>query len=378
MRVNKTIKNKKLIILIILLIFTVSSCRRKDNVEKKEGIAKALEGVSYNEMYAGVAVSEYGIFWTGNFNTHLRLIMKDTGEDIICCYIPGCQHEPASADNPDPTCRAALFSGTTTRVFYHDGYIYYLVSDGINAHNLYKMKIGGSGRQFIGSVPYSELSTPALACYGNFAYYFVIDNIYDETTGKRSKETFVIEVNLKNGDYRRITPEITSIIAGNKLLQVTEDYVWLTLGSTQGPKVLRYNRKTLEEETFIDSEDYYTHTFQRAYNGYYVYWNHFDKLLLKNTDTGEETLIVDAMGKYIMPYVSGNGIYYTVSETSDSLEITGAYFYDLLTNEVTDITEKSIEYEILSYDGYNNVFFCRKKSSFPQIAVDREEILGAK
>lgn len=32
------------------------------------------------------------------------------------------------------------------------------------------------------------------------------------------------------------------------------------------------------------------------------------------------------------------------------------YFYDLLTGETIDITDKAKEYNIISYDGYNKVF----------------------
>lgn len=361
---------KILFLITVLLVF--SACKEqkvKEPPKELEGIAAAIDGVRYSEMQAFYSVAPEGTFHAllGDFLIHF--ISEETGEDMIFCYDPACTHERASDTNPDPTCRAALFP-TTTRLFYYEGILYYLVWDSISAHNLYKMEVSGSGRKFIAKIPYREAAYSGQAFYGDKMYYVAQKKTLPENAVTPETKTYIIEVDLRTGDYREVTPEIFGPIFG---LQVTDGYIWLRQADEGNIYSVRYNMNTFEREVISGPQEYGTFKPFRAYNGYLIYSNGYDQLWLRNMETGEDTLLVDTEGKYIFSYVSGDGIFYDVCEDVKTLKSSGSYFYDLLTGETTDITKMVEKYDIVNYDGYNRVFVCRDRR-----VIKKERVLGTK
>ncbi|MBR6637587.1 MAG: hypothetical protein IKK96_01870, partial [Lachnospiraceae bacterium] len=56
------------------------------------------------------------------------------------------------------------------------------------------------------------------------------------------------------------------------------------------------------------------------------------------------------------------------------MTVTGGFFYDLLTGETLDITEKTLELDIRSYNGYEGIFICGVLHD--TFVVPEEEILA--
>lgn len=334
-------------IIVCMLLFVCTACGKKEEPETK---------VKYYETFHNVSPTREGIFFCSPDDSLLHMRAVDTCEDIIMCYDPNCIHEPASADNPDPTCKAAMISGALTHVVCYDGYIYYFELTEIRETNLYKMKVGGSGRTHIATIPYRANSSQAVAIYNDLMYFKVFEIGKPESNGKIETKQYVMEYDLTSNDYRLVTNLVEGEIY---YIQLTEKYIYLIGGDSNGEYLVRrINKTTHEEEIFITSEEYKTHRMLRAYDEYYIYYDGFGMVGIRYFDRRDDKILINSK-EMIIPSASGNVVFYHKAKEEEVFySVIGGCYYDILTGETVDISEKVLELDIIAYDDYNEVFLC--------------------
>lgn len=361
-------KMRKIIFFIIMFgMFFLTSC------SKKTEFTAISDSLRYSEDYQTCSTSREGVFY---INQDLMVCFRsaDTGESMILCYDPNCVHEPATDANPDPVCKAALFNGRNTQIAYYEGYIYYFTYDNIFEHDLYKMKVGGSGREYIATLPYRPDPLSGVVFYEDFMYYMCVEYVSNDENGTIKGTCYIIEYDLLNNDYRIVSDGFTNTMFD---LQVTKEYIYLWLSDENNDLFMkRVKKDTCEAEIFISAEDYKTHRSLAIYDDYYFYYDGYGKIGIKYFASGETEVLIDKNCQ-IYPDVSlGNGIFYrTEYEDEDGvLRINGGYFYDLITGETFDITEKTLELDIRLYDGIKGIFVCSTiRKTF---VVHEEDILA--
>lgn len=358
----------------VMFAMPLTACQKKET--EFTGIS---DGLRYSESYQIVFIAPEGVVYKGKDDmVHFRA--EGTSEDIILCYDPNCIHEPASPYNPDPTCRAALFNDVTT-IAYYEGNIYYFVKENMREHKIYKGAVNGSGRSLIAEMPYTCDTLRGMMFYEDKMYYIVAERFEADDKGTLGKNSYIVEYDLKSNEYRLVTPVISDMVLD---MQMTEKYIYvrLTDGANGGRLYMRrYNIETGEEEIFTTTDEYESYRLVRAYENHciYAYYSEeWEGVIMKDLGSGSETTLIEADDGYMLGSVSasGNGILYNEYIVSEDGEIgIGKFcFYDLLTGETIDITEKALEMEIHRYDGYNKVFICNKL--YNTSVISEETVLG--
>lgn len=362
-------KRIKYLMVIVLAMFLVA-CGEKDEFT---GIR---EDARYSKTYQIVSTSKEGVFYKGT-DDMLYFRPAETGEAMIFCYDPNCIHEPASEYNPDPTCRGALFTDKRTEIAYYEGVIYYFVWDGPFEHELYRMEVNGAGRTLFVTLPYLCEPLGGVVFYEDKMYYRVVEKKPIDELGTLESKLYIIEINLNNGDYRLVTDEIEG---GMYEMDVTDKYVYPRLADSNGDLYrVRYDKDSCDREVIVTPDEYKSHIPLAIYDEYYIYSNGVDKIGIKYFDSGEKKVLVDIDmngADFVAPCVSGNGVFYRVLDFSDdftSETLLGAYFYNILTGELFDITEKTLELNIWDYNGYQEYFICDIMRD--TYVVDAEEVL---
>jgi len=365
---------KKILGLVVVMSWTLLlGCGKKE-------FTGVSEDYRYTEMYRMSTFSPTGVFFRGS-SEMVFFRPEDAKEAVLLCYDPNCIHEPASQYNPDPTCRAALFPDVKTYIAYYEGYIYYFVNEDLFSHKIYKMEVDGAGRVPVAEIPYTAEIPGGMVFCEDKMYYIVAERTSVGEMGELESKNYVLEYDLKSDKYRIVTSQITDGPLGDAM-QVTKDYLYLNVTSSSengAIYVKRYNLKTTEEEVFISTKEYQTHRPIRVYDDYYVYYDTSGKIGIRDLDTGKDTIIVEQDGEgWLNPVASGNGLFYRIYESKEdgSTELSEAYFYNILTGEEWDITDKVTEFDIKGYDAYNKVFIC---GSFTDTCVVSEaKVLGVK
>lgn len=359
-------KMRKVICFIIIFgTFFLTSC------SKKTEFTAISDGLRYSETYQTCSTSREGVFY---INKDLMVCFRaaNSEESMILCYDPNCVHEPATDANPDPVCKAALFNGHYTQIAYYEGYIYYFTYDSIGEHDLYKMKVGGSGREYIATLPYRPDPLSGVVFYEDFMYYMGIGYVHNEENGALERTSYIIEYDLLNNDYRIVSDGFTNTMFD---LQVTKEYVYLWLSDENNNLFMkRADKDTCEAEIFISAEDYKTYRSLAIYDDYYFYYDGYGKVGIKYFESGESEVLIDRDCAIIPDVSLGNGIFYRTQSADEGGAVNGGYFYDLITGETFDITEKTLELDIRSYDGIKGIFVCSYLSK--TFVVHEEEILS--
>ena len=329
-----------------LLVFT--ACDEKED---------AVDEVKYYETFHNVSPTRNGIFYCSSDKGLLYMRAVDTCEEIIMCYDPNCIHEPASADNPDPTCKAALFLNGLTHVVCYDGYLYYFNMVGVSETDIYKMEVGGSGRTHIATIPYRAKTEQAVTIYNDLAYFIVSEASEPDSNGKIEIIQYIMEYDLISNEYRIVSNPIENYIFS---IQLTKEYIYLLSNDSDGGLLIRrINKSTFEEEIFITHEVYKIHRMMRAYDDYYIYYDGFGIVGMRYFDGREDKILIDSDEK-IVPTVSGNAVFYHKTKPEEVFySVTGGCYYDILTGETIDISDKVMELDIIAYDDYNEVFLCK-------------------
>ncbi|MBO5229114.1 MAG: hypothetical protein J6B39_08990 [Lachnospiraceae bacterium] len=318
------------------------------------------DGLRYAETYQIASIAEEGVFFEGKDGL---VWFRPTGETeaVVLCYDPNCTHQPVSPDNPDPTCRAAMYDARTD-IAYYEGNLYFFVDDGVFSHKIYRMAVDGPGRECIAEIPYFHNVLQGVTFYEDRMYYSVYSNTR-EADGSITSMPYLLEYNLKDGKYRLMTEESRDIFM---TIQATENYVFLRMISNSSDSrgdvyLKRVNVNTLEDEVLISPADYKKNSFVRAYDDdNYIYYEFYDTVGMRNISTGKDRVLIDETGNGEIGLLtaSGNGIFYCLgnAETDGNPKITGYYFYDMITEKTKDISDKGFEYGPTSYDGFSKVF----------------------
>ncbi len=333
------------IIIVCMLLFVFASCGEKEETE-----------VQYYETFHNVSPTREGVFYCSPDDDLLHMRAVDTGEDIIMCYDPNCAHEPASVDNPDPKCKAALFPNGQAHVVCYDGYLYYFEMVGLRETNIYKMEVGGSGRTRISTIPYRANPSQAVTIYNDKMYFIVLEISEPDSSGEIETKQYIMEYDLKNNKYCLATNCIENNVY---YIQLTKKFIYLIGNDSNGDMLVkRINKETLEEEIFITPEEYKSCRMCRAYDDYYIYYDGFGIVGMRYLDGREDRILIDSNEK-IVPSASGNAVFYHKAKEEEVFySVIGGCYYDILTGETIDISEKVLELDIIAYDDYNEVFLC--------------------
>lgn len=350
------------VIIVCMLLLVFASCGEKKETE-----------VQYYETFHNVSPTREGVFYCSPDDDLLHMRTVDTSEDIIMCYDPNCAHEPASADNLDPTCKATLFLEGQTHVVCYDGYLYYFNMVGLRETNIYKMEVGGSGRTHIATIPYRANPTQAVTIYNDKMYFIVFEISEPDSNGKLEQKQYIMEYDLTSNEYRLASNNIENDIF---YIQLTKEYIYLKGNNSNGDMLAkRIDKETLEEAIFITSEEYKTCRMCRAYDDYYIYYDGFGIVGMRYLDGREDRILIDSDEK-IVPTVSGNVVFYHKAKEEEVFySVVGGCYYDILTGETIDISEKVMELDIIAYDDYNEVFLCN--GLYNTSAMSKDAILAS-
>lgn len=364
---------RRLLCIIVMMFFaSLMACGKEP---KFKGTP---EGLRYSETYQIVSVAPEGVVYKGR-DGMIYFRATGTNEEVILCYDPNCIHEPASPENPDPTCKAALFNDRT-EIAYYEGNIYYFLSEGIYGHKIYKKAVNGAGRKAIATIPYSFDTLRGVIFYEDKMYYNVVETVPLGEDGELIKKFYILEYDLVSGKYKLVTPHLEDIILD---MQVTKDYIYIRLAdvSNEGKVyVSRFKLENAEEEIFISTDEYPGRRFIRAYDEQFVYLDYLEsgnEIGISNIADGKDKVLISIKDAEVgSVWASGNGIIYFLYKKSAEGERVGGgvFFYDMLTGETTDITEKALERGIMKYDGYKKIFICN--SLYNTSVISEEEVLG--
>ena len=337
--------NKILLICItFLLIFSMTSCKK----EEPENIP-----YSYGNININYTVTPDGLFSIKDDLLHF--MSEETGEDIIFCFDPACEHEPASAENPDPECPAALFLATRTKIAYHNGYIYYFVDKEAFSFELYRMNINGSAREFIGEIPYG---------FPNLEYVFYGEHLYCNAKIMEEPEVghalisygVLLEIDLGTGDYRVLLERDDDSNYAAKELDVSGNTLFAKVATEDSDALIKINLETLAQTVLIEKLSYTEKMYKGAYDDDCYYYCSTSEIGISNSVSGEDSVLITPGENNIFTsfFFSNRGIIYSVNTANrDSIEKT--YFYDVITKETIDITEKTEAIGgIFEYNGYLN------------------------
>ncbi|MBR6638175.1 MAG: hypothetical protein IKK96_04880 [Lachnospiraceae bacterium] len=338
--------------IIVMLVFSIASCKK----EEPENTPYSCGNINVN-----YAITDNGLFSIKDELLHFK--SEETGEDIIFCFDPACEHEPASAENPDPECPAALFLATRTKIAYHNEYIYYFVDKEAFSFELYRMNINGSAREFIGEIPYG---------FPNLEYVFYGDYLYCNARIMEEPEVghallsygVLLEINLNTGDYRVLLERDEESNYAVKDVDVSDNTLFAVVPTEGGDSLIKMNLETLEQTVIIEKLNYYGKMYKGIYDSDNYYYCSTNEIGISNSVSGEDTVLItlDENKVFTSLYFSNHGIIYYVN-TINRDDIEKTYFYDVSTKETIDITEKLEAIGgIHTYDGYLNKIIWSIKS----------------
>ena len=342
---------------VIILVLSVVACKT-ENKEPAQPSDKR-----YAELTQMIAVADEGIFYIGKDNL-VHFCSADSGEDMIFCTELNCMHLPASDTNPDPECRAALFTGKT-KIAYYEGAIYYFVENDLFEHSLYKMDINGAGRELIATLPFTYSVSYGAVFNGDYLYYPANEVEIDEETLKVTRHERVVEVNIKDGSYRFITEADREAkqyidglnVMGNTLylcrrVRIAETGTYRAYQTMIDLTTLEIVWKQSLEVT--PDKKYYCGAFDE--DSYYYATNTEPLMIgIYNPVTEEDTVLVEIGGGktfYGLLCASNKGIVYALSDNATG-EVE-RYYYDV---EADFIREFKAEYDknMTFYDGFRQI-----------------------
>lgn len=374
----------------MLLILCALACNKKnttmDNSGESNGVTLTDDGFTYYsdihfaERYQTVSLSEAGILYDGNDGL-IHLVTIDEGKDMPFCYDPNCTHPNAEATGGDPKCMAAQYA-TYCKTAYYNGTVYFFDGDGVFAHNVYTMDTNGSGRKLLAELPFFY-HIGYLATFKEDKLYYVAKIPYkDDITNTSIYKDRVIELNLRDGSYRFITEETENMLSQ---ADMAGDMLYMRRSSQENGRlyVEAVNIRTLETQVVITTDEWKNgNRFIDAYDeDSYYYWDkNTYEIGIKNIDgTVEEVLLRGAEGEGYDADASCDGIFYK-REFDYGDETAGAYFLDMETRKITNITEVAEKYSIVGYDGYYDVFVARKDNKIEGKSYwsiwSKENVLG--
>ncbi len=369
---------------LLLMIFFMTGCAQKETISSEDVVTVlGSSDVRYAERYQMISISEAGVISDDMNEGLVYLTPTNDTKKLVFCYSPNCKHAAVTSANEDPECMAAHY-GNVTRTAYYGGTLYFFVMDGLEEHCIYKMETDGAGRELFAKLPFSFNIGYACIFYEDKVYYTAHIPHKDDITGEISYGYRVVEVDLIDASYRFITEEKEELITIVNLSGNTM-YIRKTETATGGiPFVTIVDMSTLEEKVIITTEEWTNgNRYIDAYDedSYFYYDAMTYEIGIKNVDgTIEKVLLKGAEGEHFSGAdPSYEGLFYERLYDYGE-EPAGAYFMDLVTGKVTNITEEKKKYGIEGYDGYYGVFVAREyvesEKSMKWSIWSREKVLG--
>lgn len=358
-------------ICLITIIMCFAGCNKSKDVSSKidsavinehNNYSLGAEG-AYSKSYDILSISEAGAIWSYGLK-QIRFSPVDSEMDMALCYEPDCEHPVVSNDSPDPKCMAALYNCHCDTAYY-DGKIYIFAATGIDGHEMYEMKLDGTGRKKIASFPF----------WADLDYFYIItnDKAYYEAEILQTEEDALaqegyhlleysnrmVEVNLADGSYRFVTEAtydtvVDADLVGNILyMRVADTY-------DEGRIYVKtINIHTGEEKVIVTKDDWDAgKRYIRAYDeDSFMYWDRTaSEIGIKNIDgTIEKVLLKGPEGERFSAEFSYDGMIFNRNLAYED-KVPGTYFMDLNNFEVIDITDEKDKYGIISYNGYCGTF----------------------
>lgn len=332
--------------ILMLLVLGTVSCNRNSDSQEDENVRYAQ---SRHYMYS---ISEEGVF--NVMDGLIHFVAEETHEDIIFCADPMCEHEPASSDNPDPVCSAAL-PELSNHIAYYDGYIYYWVRVDFFNTKIYRIDISSGVREFVAEYPYN-FSSLGYAFYEDFLYCNAKIMKEPENDSVLLSYGLLLEVDLKNGGHRVIISadeSEESNYAATKF-DVCGSTMFALVSDKEEKYLAKINLDTLEETVLIEPENIRERFYCGIYDSDSYYYGTLHEIGICNTATGADKVLV-SVGEDAMIFTiiaSNRGIFYSVYEQ----DVETFYFYDVNMGETWDISKQVEKFNINGYDGYMNKF----------------------
>lgn len=349
---------------LLLMIFCVAGCDSKETIssEDVETILGSSD-VRYAERYQMISISEAGVISDDMNEGLVYLTPVDDTKKLVFCYLPDCRHDTIISDGEESKCMAAHY-GNVTRTAYYGGILYFFVMEGLEKHRIYKMETNGAKRELFAELPFSFNIGYACVFCEDKMYYTAQILHKDEITGEISYGYRVVEVDLTDATYRFITEEKEELItivnlSGNTL------YIRKTETASGGiPFVTVVDMNTLEETIIITTDEWINgNRYIDAYDedSYFYYDAMTYEIGIKNVDGNvEKVLLRGSEGEHFSGAdPSCDGLFYERIFDYEG-EPAGAYFMDLVTGSITNITEEKEKYGLEGYDGYYDVFVARE------------------
>ncbi len=340
---DRALRRIILMCLVMAQLVLLTSCDREDD---KETLVYA------SDNHFEYAASEEGLFYADDGLIHF--VSAETHEDIIFCFDPVCEHERATASNPDPTCHAALFDGRT-KIAYYDGYIYYWTVDDAFNHSLYRMDINAGTRKKLGSYPYN-FNALGYVFYDDYVYYNakIMQETY--TGGGLKSRAVLLEVKLADGSSRVIVEREDESNYAVSQMDRRDNMLLAVMDDEAGDYLARIDLETLEKTVVVDAnsmkeQHYY---YRGIYDSESYYYSTISEIGICNLTTGKKTVIAEAgKEKFIaLSMASNQGVMYSIWDEGNE----SCYFYDVAGKQRWDITDKYKELGIWAYNGYMDKF----------------------
>ena len=153
-----------------------------------------------------------------------------SGQSVVLCNRPDCQHQPYSWDtNPDPECNAVLpYRDTFTGLGMHNGYVYIFSQSSINKTTLYRQKPDGDGREILSEFNWGVDPFNDIVFRNNIAYFIGVQLIYDEegTGDSDNQKSVVLSVDLQAGTVKELTDVKYDNLSRISALSITDDTLY--------------------------------------------------------------------------------------------------------------------------------------------------------
>ena len=347
--------------------------------ETVEDRFKYRSDIRYVERGRHVSLSEEGIIYA-NDDKRLHLVAKDTGEDSVFCYNLGCKHPNYPVSYGTPECMSVLYKNATQTAYYNKTVYFFVNGDAGNEHRIYEMDMETQVRRGLAKLPVDYFYFSPIIFKEDLVYYIGRTTYTDEVTGEIIEKLRMLEVSLRDGSYRFVTEETENLIT--HVVHVTGKTLWMRMAdnSDKGRVFMEtVDLDTLEVSTVIDKDEWAlgNHFIDAYDDDSYYYWDaNTYKIGIKNVDgTVEKILLQGAEGETFgdVDISGGKMLYFRGSSYGG--EAAGAYFMDVETGNVINITEEVDKYNITGYDSSYDVFIsCDEEFNYSMWS--REKILA--
>ena len=224
-----------LLSILILFSFTLVSCSPK--LDSSSSIYKYASEQGFSQE--GYLYEKGDVLWFYDF---------ESGQRVVLCNKPDCQHRPYSWDkNPDPECNAVLpVAGPFSGFAMHDGFVYMFYHYGLNETVVYRQNPEGDGQKLFAEFGW-EIDFTSDIVFKDQMAYFVGKQLYLDEEGfvdpLKLKST-ILGLDLQTGKVSELT-------------EVKDDYLHWIIQMQVIDDAVYYNYNYYDDEMELTEEDFY-------------------------------------------------------------------------------------------------------------------------